>query len=104
MSTFTVAYDGDVASDRWVLTLEASGATVKFSNADDTDELALTITGLTAGDDVVVDGQGRNVTVNGVDAPSKVAPGSGWPFLQPGDNDLTVTGGTGSFNHNPLYA
>ena len=53
---------------------------------------------------VVVDGHGRNVTVNGADGINKVVPGSGWPFLHPGSNSLTITGGTGTFDHVPLYS
>lgn len=99
----TLTYEGDMEGDFWTLTLTAFGSTITFSNAQDVDEPGLTISGLSAGQTVVVDGHGRNVTVNGADGINKVASGSGWPFLYPGDNTLTITGGTGTLTHTPLY-
>lgn len=99
----TLAYDGDIAGDHWTLTLTASGSTITFVNATDVGEPGLTISGLSAGQTVVVDGHGRNVTVNGSNGINKVVPGSGWPFLHPGNNTLTITGGTGTLDHVPLY-
>ena len=99
----TLVYDGDMPGDFWTLTLTASGSTITFSNAQDVGEPGLTISGLSAGQTVVIDGHGRNVTVNGSNGINKVVPGSGWPFLFPGDNTLTITGGTGTLDHTPLY-
>lgn len=98
----TVTNNGNTDSHKWTLTVTATAATVKFVN-DTESEPALVLTGVTVGHVVVVDGSARTVTDNGVAAPALIAAGSGWPALLPGENTLTVTGGTGTFTFHPLY-
>ncbi len=98
----TVTNAGNASTQQWTLTVTASAATISFSNASE-DEPALVLTGVTIGHAIVVDGSTRTVTDNGVAAPARIAAGSGWPALIPGDNDITVTGATGTLTFHPLY-
>lgn len=102
MSTFTVTNSGSLPSDHWTLTLVATATTIKFANADDADGMALHLN-VTNGAAVVVDGRTHTLTHAGVAAPERVVPGSGWPLLQPGENEVTITGATGTLAHRPVY-
>jgi hypothetical protein len=86
----------------WTLTVTAVSSTVRFANLSE-DEPPLTLTGVTVGHTLVAYGSNRTVTDNGADAPALVAPGSGWPALLPGSNDLDVSGGSWSLVYTPLY-
>lgn len=99
----TVTNAGDLATSRWTLNLVASATTVRFAVAEDTTSPSFALRDLTVGDVVVVDGNARTVTVAGVAAPAKLAPGAGWPALQPGANTCSLTGATGSVTFHPLY-
>lgn len=78
-------------NDRWVLWFEPAADEVTFTNAAE-DEPPLKFTGLTGISDVVVNSRGRIVIADGDSRPELVKPGSGWPMLVPGEQDVTVTG------------
>lgn len=88
---------------RWTLTVTPWSGTVRVSNAADAGEPPLILTGTAAVAELVVNGAARTVTADAVNAPQLVAPGSGWPALVPGDNELTVVGASGTLAYTALY-
>jgi hypothetical protein len=97
----TVNNIGNAECRRWHLTLVPSATTVTFFNAA-IDEPALVLVNVT-GALVMIDGYGHNINMDGLSAYQLVAPGSGWPFLMPGLNTVTLTGATGTLQFNPVY-
>lgn len=96
-----ITFPGNVATDRWTLTLTPSASTIKISNAAET-EPPLVLVGVSASV-IVVSGYGHDVFADGVEAYHLLAPGSGWFFLQPGGNNITITGATGTLTYHPTY-
>lgn len=103
--TVTASPTGDAPLNwRWQLTLTASATSVRVANLDDTDELGLTVGPVSPGDVVVIDGDARTVTVDGVDGIGLVLPGSGWPPILPSAGTFTIDGASvAQLTHRPLW-
>lgn len=84
---------------KWLLTITDPGVTVVFANATDVGEPPLVLADCSSYSELVVDGEARTVLADDVATPGLVQAGSGWPMLLPGDNSVTVTGGTGTLRH-----
>lgn len=97
----SIVNPGNVATDRWTLTLTPSASVIKVVNAAE-NEPPMVLQGVTASE-VVIDGFNHNVWADGVYAYQLLAPGSGWFFIQPGGNSITITGATGSISFLPAY-
>lgn len=89
-------------SFKWTATLTASASSIRVINNTE-DEPPLIIDGLTAGQSVVIQGEPRMVIRSGTPSPALVQPGSTWPALLPGVNDVAISGGTGTFSYTPEY-
>lgn len=100
MTAVTVA--GDRPTNHWVLTLTATATTARI-DVDTDPEPPLSLHGFAVGDTLVLDGEAHTFTSQGSPLPAGIDPGSGWPRLWPGVNNITVTGATGSLAYRPVY-
>lgn len=88
-------------NDRWTMTLGPTGSEVRIhQSAQDEPDLVIDASGAA---ELVITGYDRAVFADDVYDIGRVVPGSGWMQIVPGDQDITVTGATGTLSFPALY-
>lgn len=100
MTTHMIVNPGSWKSRYWTATLTPTGGPITISRGDD----ILVLNDADTFSVIVVDGNAHTITADGAPAYSLIAPGSNWPTFDPGDNETTITGATGTLSLTPVYA
>lgn len=103
-SPASVTNSGDVASDRFTITITGNGGTPVLTSTTDDNSVISWGTTLANLATAVLDFRTHTVTVGGNDAYDQLAAGPEWFRLRPGANTLTFTGCTSiEVDHRPAF-